>query len=154
VKICAHMAQGEAIIGDFQMAKFLLGHQRDTNLEAQTFTRSTSCRFAAPELVGALETPAVPPSLKSDIWAFGMVMLQVLTGEDPYRPEGYKAEYQVPIALRDGILPSRPLRNAWVTDSVWQLMLDCWRRQPGERPDMRYIYNQLVEAEDASLRSQ
>ena len=144
------MQQGKAVIGDFQKAKLLLGHARDTNLLAQTYTRSSSSRFVAPELLGA---NAVPPNFKSDVWAFGMTVLQVFTGQEPYVLDRYKADYQVPSAVREGITPSRPKGNQWITDQVWQLLEGCWKMNPAERPDMKHVYDVLV-AVDAALSGQ
>ena len=141
------LSQGEAVISDFQKSKILLGDAKDSNLLAQTYTRSGSSRFVAPEL---LKADAGPAQFESDVWAFGMTILQVLTGAEPYKPDGLRADYQVIAAVHDGITPRRPCgRNQWITDQVWQLMEECWRMDPEKRPDMKRVYDGLVTAEIA-----
>ena len=110
---------------------------------ADTVTRDTSCRWMAPELMkeGA-------PSFATDVWSFGMVILEVVTGEDPFKE--YRNPAQLPDVIMSNKTPARPKMNVWVTDPVWHLMKEkCWQMDPRLRPDMSQVREHLVEASAA-----
>ena len=131
--------QGEAVISDFHMSKITIDLFKDRSA-SQTVTRDTSPRWMAPELMrgGA-------PSFATDVWSFGMVILEVATGEDPFRE--LRNAIQVPGALMSNRTPVRPQMNVWVTDPVWHLMKEqCWQMDPRLRPDMSQVHEHLLEA--------
>ncbi|EKM56849.1 uncharacterized protein PHACADRAFT_254196 [Phanerochaete carnosa HHB-10118-sp] len=108
---------------------------------ATTVTRDTSPRWTAPEL---MEAGAVPNS-KSDVWSFGMAILEVVTGEHPFHE--CRNQNQIYIELGRGKTPARPLqKNIWI-DPVWSLLEQCWQIQrPELRPDMSKVCRRLLEA--------
>ena len=134
---------------------FGVSHVMSATLTAMCGTTAVSSkgtvRWTAIELLAAQDSMPATPNARSDVWAFGMLIYQVLTGKEPYK-EDWRADHQIPAVISKGILPRRPVRNAWVTDEVWQIMMDCWSRQPEDRPDMGNIHERLIEAEAASLR--
>ncbi|GJE86719.1 serine/threonine protein kinase-like protein [Phanerochaete sordida] len=137
-------AEGEAVISDFHMSKIMSDLTKDSSA-MHTVTRDTSPRWSAPELMmGQNKTP----NPKSDVWSFGMVILEVLTDEFPYA--SCKNPNQVPIMLIQRKMPPRPQQNHWVTDPVWRLMEDCWRMDTeiALRPDMATVRDRLAEAAD------
>ncbi|CAE7188664.1 unnamed protein product [Rhizoctonia solani] len=72
---------------------------------------------------------------QSDVYALGMTMLEIFTGDVPY-PER-RVDAAVIRAVMMGKLPPRPaqyLDTDEVGDRVWKLMLDCWSRDPHARP--------------------
>ncbi|KDQ24834.1 hypothetical protein PLEOSDRAFT_1107761 [Pleurotus ostreatus PC15] len=106
-------------------------------------TSSNSCvtgavRWTAPELykVGDPDqdgAAAPRPSVHSDIFSYGRVMLQTLSGEIPYHY--LRTDGQVFFELYRNSFPRRPFQP-WVTDAHWDLMKECWIGVPEERPTL------------------
>lgn len=131
--------QVDAVISDFQMSKIVLS---DQHLAPQTFTRQASPRWSAPELSELNATP----TFEADVWAFGMVMIEVFTGGKPFANISRDSIVQTHVCIRLG-RPERP-KDEQVTDEVWQLMQDCWKIEPKERPTFEEIHRRLVQAKE------
>ena len=86
------------------------------------------------------------PSLASDIWAFGMTMLEVLTGELPYSKAPTEA-IVITVITRDHKIPERPgshVTELGLSDDVWALMKECWDIQhPEKRPNTEQLTRSL-----------
>ncbi|KAF9238963.1 kinase-like domain-containing protein, partial [Melanogaster broomeanus] len=119
--------KGRARITDFGLSMVL------TELEGSTFATSVqtggTLRWAAPEnlhlnLSGDRENvPKISPTTRSDIYSFGRVMLQVLTGKIPYHY--YRVDVRVVLAISLGENPRRP-GLAVITDRQWAFIQKCW----------------------------
>ncbi|XP_071964453.1 uncharacterized protein [Antedon mediterranea] len=73
---------------------------------------------------------------KSDVWAFGIVLYEIVTlGDNPYRD---KNDEEVKTFISNGNHPAKPLN---CSDTWYAIMKKCWRKQPGNRPS----FNELVE---------
>lgn len=69
-----------------------------------------------------------------------MLCLELMTGEQPYN--GIPKEINVALQLVGGHLPQRPGSSATargLTDELWTLMQQCWRKEPTARPTMGQI---------------
>lgn len=129
------------------MAKLMRNIAEDANLQVATLTRQPSPRWLAPELMDQ----SVTPNTKSDVWSFGMLILEVCTGDVPFAPwkRNEQVMYQVSV---NGLRPARPENNDWVTDGVWELMQQCWR-EPDARPAIMEVHERLlVFADEYDLR--
>ena len=89
-------------------------------------------------------------TIKSDVWSFGIIICEVITyGRFPY-PGMTNA--QVLEALQQGYRMPRPMG---CPDKLYDIMLDCWREEPGQRPTFETLQWQLEEffaAEDGGYR--
>ncbi|KAF9233552.1 kinase-like domain-containing protein, partial [Melanogaster broomeanus] len=151
---------GRACITDFGLSTLL------TELGGSTF--ATTCqargtlRWAAPELLdlqvseGEENLPEVVPTPRSDVYSFGGIMLQVLTGKVPYYY--YSREAQVVHALSKGDTPKRPQGSeALVTDRRWTFMQRCWssdyagRQRPSDEEIIEFTRSELAEAVSPAL---
>ena len=100
-----------------------------------------SYRWFAPEL-------CYPPgviSLASDIYAFGMTILEILTGKQPFA--SVKFPFVVYTNVRNGQRPERPtdpevLRRG-LDDNIWGLLKDCWEHDSLKRPLIDEVITRL-----------
>ncbi|KAJ7767198.1 kinase-like domain-containing protein [Mycena metata] len=99
--------------------------------------RGGTWRYQAPELLkGATNHSG------SDIYAFGCVCYEIMTGNSPF----YETLKDVAVILKisQGETPSRP--SSWSTpvlDELWQLLQDCWNATPDLRPTATTIVKHL-----------
>ncbi|KAH7924090.1 kinase-like protein [Leucogyrophana mollusca] len=129
---------GKACLADFGLSSVMLEFQGTSY-----FTSSIrgAVRWAAPEIyevpVDDNVSPHIPTA-QSDIYSFGSVMLQVISGVVPYHY--LKNDAQVLIAISKGITPMRPL-NPEIDDEHWNLIQQCWSttRHGALRPSIRAI---------------
>ncbi|KEP45560.1 tyrosine kinase family catalytic domain protein [Rhizoctonia solani 123E] len=97
-------------------------------------TRTGSIRWTAPEILCEEVTKR---TTHSDVYALGM---EIFTGDVPY-PD-CRLDFSVIMRVTQGTLPTRPikqLKKGHQGDLMWQLLLDCWRRTPRERPSSRKV---------------
>ncbi|KAF5353565.1 hypothetical protein D9756_008099 [Leucocoprinus leucothites] len=144
------------LVDDFQRAcitDFGLSFVRTNRTLAHTIASSTvhgfSNRWAAPEL---LEDDA-QATQASDIWAFGCVCYEILTGLLPFNE---LSEVQLIRALLTGSLPGRTSmtlvtvqgsNRVWnaMEQLIWEQVGHCWIRQPEQRPNIQQILLKLQE---------
>jgi serine/threonine protein kinase len=109
---------GEAVIGDFGISRF---ESNDYTLTPESGT----VNYAAPEL---FEEKAIPTH-QIDVFAFGLVMYEILTGKAVFPSSGYA--FPILKQIKDAQMPAVP-------DECGGLMQDlirsCWAKEPGKRP--------------------
>ncbi|KAG1847603.1 kinase-like domain-containing protein [Suillus subluteus] len=103
-----------------------------SELSGTSYIRS-NMRWAAPELSEVPEneeslTP--PPQPAGDIYSFGCIMLQVITGQPPYAD--VRSDHQVTVSILKGKKPTRP-SSPHNLDSFWDFIEKCWS-DTGHRP--------------------
>ncbi|KAF9644384.1 kinase-like protein [Thelephora ganbajun] len=96
--------------------------------------------FMAPELLAPSKfgQENAVPTREGDIYAFGLVILQVLTGELPFRNiKPLELAYHV----SSGVRPDRPLNTEviGISNSLWKLIQKCWDGEKTRRPRVQEV---------------
>ena len=122
------------------------GFTRITNSVKETTVGTGTVYFMAPEILHSTKFGLEKgvPSKEGDVYALGMTVYQVLTGEFPFYP---RREFEVIHAVLDGERPPKP-KNAeeiGMKEAVWELMGECWREKREERPAMPEILKKFHE---------
>lgn len=117
-------------------------------LDGSSFTMSVgnirggSFRWIAPELL-----EDCPASMASDVWAFGMTVLELFTRKHPFR-ECHNTSAVIRMLIT-GKLPPRPaaeLSGFPLTDAWWKICTSCWEFAPSSRPTMEHVTKQVKAA--------
>jgi len=97
-----------------------------------------SARWMAPELIDPKEESEdeYPVTLRTDIYSFGMTILEVLTGRPPFSHRRHDSSVICDIFY--GRRPHRPA-NSDLTDSIWALIQSCWCQDPIQRPNINVV---------------
>ncbi|XP_006464133.1 hypothetical protein AGABI2DRAFT_52342, partial [Agaricus bisporus var. bisporus H97] len=120
-----------ARLTDFGLSKITtdgtLGFTNTTKLAS-----GRTAGWASPEL---LEDDA-RPTRESDIWAFGCVCYEVLTGLSPFQG---CSDFQIVAKLMKGYLPAQSADTRLDSDDainqkIWHLVEQCWSSEPKQRP--------------------
>ncbi|CAF3953866.1 unnamed protein product [Rotaria sordida] len=103
--------------------------------QLQTSSVSTAGTFAwmSPECIRNTEF-----STKSDVWSFGVLLWECLTGEVPYK--GFD-----PMQVAFGIATNKyslPIPST-CPEEFSQLMSNCWKISPHERPTFTSLFEQI-----------
>ncbi|KAJ7795792.1 kinase-like domain-containing protein [Mycena olivaceomarginata] len=124
-----------ACVADFGLASI-------TEAVSLRFTHSTAspkggtARYQAPELLST----DIPNHFGSDVYAFGSVCYEILTGKAPFFE--ISRDITVTIKVLEGLRPSRP-DTILVDHDLWRLLQDCWQATPGDRPSISQIIQRL-----------
>jgi eukaryotic-like serine/threonine-protein kinase len=115
-------AQGQAMLLDFGIAKLL---QEDAPEAAETELtrlggRAMTLHYAAPEQISG-----APISIATDVWALGVLLYQVLTGERPFSGK--------PRELENAILHAEPARPQGLPADLATIVLKALKKAPAER---------------------
>lgn len=131
------------VITDFGLSKFT-----DVNEpKIQSFFGGTF-QYMAPEVLQNR-----PYDFKADVYSFGIIMYEVVTGLDPY-PEFTKKiifEYD----LRKSIVEEnyRPKFIDPIKNSLKELIEQCWSADPMKRPTFSEIFDKLSSIENVNEKS-
>ncbi|CAE7209710.1 unnamed protein product [Rhizoctonia solani] len=132
-------AEGIARISDFDFS--VMSEVSDLVFTASSNTRSGSIRWVAPEM---LDDEVPKRTTHSDVYALGMTILEVFTGQVPYPDR--RLDAGVMRAVTQGILPTRPIQHLQGDEHgnrVWSLLVKCWSRELNERPSAEKVVKVL-----------
>jgi son of sevenless len=114
-------------------------------------------RWMAPELIQPelIGLKSSKPNKATDVWSYGMLSLEILTGKVPFHNRA-----RSPAVISDiinGILPARPpveVTRCGLSDELWDLIQQCWRRMPEHRPTMSEVMLRMKALENKQANSQ
>jgi len=132
----------QALLTDF-------GVSRMDALTAGYTTKSVkgNARWQAKEFFEIMDDDAPPPThtVKTDIWAFGMTIYELLTHDVPYNN---LKDLQVINYISHGKLPKKPEFSSKPIDRkielyMWNICERCWNLEPEHRPSMAQLQQEL-----------
>jgi len=119
---------------------------------ATTATAGTPL-YMAPELLfpGKFGLTKCRPTQPADIYAFGMVIYEVLTGFDPFYDRGLGL-YEVVLRVSAGERPTKPgnAEEIGFGSGTWESMKNCWKQQPTRRPTVEQVLAHLARVSASS----
>ncbi|KAG2343383.1 kinase-like protein, partial [Suillus weaverae] len=102
---------------------------------AATYIRPGAIRYAAPELVLSDDVRDMGSVEKTDIYSFGCVMLQILSGRPPWSEiKSERLELRIVVKITEGCRPQRPDGYPAIIDSDWNFIQKCLQVEPELRP--------------------
>lgn len=140
-------ANMDARVADFGVAKLIQTHTESTSVIAGSYG------YIAPEYAYTLQVHE-----KSDIYSFGVVLLELLTGRRPVEPdfgdalnivEWVKSKIQSTEGIKEVLDQNVGASCSSVQEEmmlVLRVALLCTSRSPGDRPSMRDVVTMLQEA--------
>ena len=130
---------GHARLVDFGLLTFVSDPTNPTNPSSVTSAGTT--RWMSPELLHpqGFGFEQSQPTKKSDCYALGMVILEVLSEGPPFVGD---RDFVVIRKVIEGERPERPER-AWFVDDLWRTLEQCWLPQPTDRPTIEVVLERL-----------
>ncbi|KZT30230.1 kinase-like protein [Neolentinus lepideus HHB14362 ss-1] len=145
-----YLHSNDVVHGDLRACNILIDQQgtprlSDTGLcyvlSEADFTRISTggvCRWTAPEVL-LDESIEIPFTSRSDIYAFGMTILEVFTGQIPFHH--IRQDSAVIFAVIGGARPHRS--EGQMDDSIWEIIESCWATNPKDRPNASVVHRWL-----------
>ncbi|KAG1738803.1 kinase-like domain-containing protein, partial [Suillus occidentalis] len=129
--------RGHARLIDFGLSTIVQPLIDQSHL-AISSVRHGAIRYAAPELVLSDDTHESPvPLEKTDIYSFGCVMLEVLSGRLPWSE--IRREVVIRTTMLQGRGPQRPDCHLEIVDSDWNFIQKCLQSGPELRPSAEKV---------------
>ena len=104
-------------------------------------------RWTSPELLDpeSFNLKDSYPTKQSDIYALGMVVYEVLSGQKPFPG---CMDVVVMQKVMGGERPQRPqgARGVWFKNDIWEMLKLCWRAERDDRPSLENILQCLERA--------
>ncbi|XP_077015052.1 vascular endothelial growth factor receptor 1 isoform X2 [Tamandua tetradactyla] len=87
-------------------------------------------------------------STKSDVWSYGVLLWEIFSlGGSPY--PGVQMDEDFCSRLREGMRMRAP---EYATPEIYQIMLDCWHKDPKERPRFSELVGKLGDLLQANVQ--
>lgn len=116
-----------------------------------TVTTGGTFQYMAPELLNPEKfgERKSRPTKPADIYAFGMVIYEVLTGSDPFYDQ---ADLQLAHNVPDGLRPIKPsnAKDIGFGNGTWELVTNCWKANSTKRPPTERVLSHLRQVSSSS----
>jgi serine/threonine protein kinase len=129
---------GHPRIADFGLLTIISDHANFVSSISRLEGGTT--RWMSPELLDPeiFELEDSRPTKESDIYALGMVVYEVLSGQAPF-PQCKDA-----VVIRKVMVGKRPGRpqgeqGTWFKDGLWDMLTLCWKHSREDRPSLKAL---------------
>ena len=154
----AHLSSLKIVHGDLAARNCLLDDKLTIKIADFGFTRrmydceeysvqyrpSWPVRWMSPEQLVGVGKQRVKYTFASDVWAFGVVMWEIFTlGSHPYDELN---DDEILARLQAGFRLAAPVN---CSNSVLELMHDCWNISPDQRPKFDKVHERLFNFESS-----
>ncbi|KAG1812755.1 kinase-like domain-containing protein [Suillus variegatus] len=130
---------GNARLIDFGLSTIIQPIIGQSHLVA-TSIRPGAIRYAAPELFVSDDIRDLGSVEKIDIYSFGCVMLQILSGWLPWSEiKSGRLDLRIPVLISQGREPQRPDGHPEIMDSDWNFIRKCLQSEPELRPSANKV---------------
>jgi serine/threonine protein kinase len=124
---------GRACLADFGLLGIIsdgANHASSSSLPHGGTLRWMSPELFCPEDFGLEDSRRTE---RSDCYALGMVVYEVLSRQMPFHSCG---DLAVVVKVSGGERPKRPqgVEGEWFTDGLWRILEHCWAHNPDDRP--------------------
>ncbi|TDL24383.1 kinase-like protein [Rickenella mellea] len=140
-----------ACLGDFGLSSFR--DSQESTLGATTGNTTGTLRWQAPELFDSLDDGGTTrPSQESDIYSFGCVCLELMTGKPPFME--IRRDGAVMKAIMNGQTPRRPVGDLvkyGLDDKLWAVMEKCWSHDPTQRPEIEALLAYFDKSRESAI---
>ncbi|KLO08018.1 kinase-like protein [Schizopora paradoxa] len=136
---------GTPMLTDFGSARMKESMTSKGYYSTETFR--ASIRWTPYEFFHHDDDKSFSPNAETDIWAFGMTILELITGKFPY--DHIRSDSGVVTQIVKGKYPHTPVMeesdaNAGLKRFLWSLCLRCWHLEPQQRPSMEDIVKEIL----------
>ena len=131
----------EAKITDFGLS--MVKHEMETSSSSghDRVRNIGTPRYSAPEVLRG-EMLSLRAMKKADVYSYSLIVYEVVCEEEPFYKFRY-AQLQREVGER-GLLPQIP-EEISLNFSLHRLLMDCWDRNPDDRPTAEQISNFMME---------
>lgn len=131
--LISNQMPSRACLADFGLSTLAPGTLGQISMTTNGGTPS----YMAPELFDPTKfgKTGSRPTRPADIYAFGMVIYEVLTGSDPFYDKKF-GQYQLVLHVLAGKRPTKPgnARKIGFESGTWELVVKCWNEKSTGRP--------------------
>lgn len=124
-----------------------------TQANITTITSGGTPSYMAPELLSPKKFgfTSAQPTKPADIYAFGMVIYEVLTGFRPFYDKNWQI-FEIMLHVLNGGRPTEPedVEKVGLGDGTWKLVEECWTQKPQERPAVEKVFTHLKRVAESS----
>ena len=122
--------------------------------ETTTTTAGGTPLYMAPELLNPEKfgRTSSRPTQPADVYAFGMVIYEVLTGLDPFYGQKL-GTFQLVCRVVDGERPTKPgnAEHIGFGNGTWKLVKECWKTKSTKRPTIERVLAHLAHVSAPSV---
>jgi len=124
---------GHARLADFGLLTII--SDPANHLSSSSYIQGGTIRWMGPELIAPQDFgfKNSRPTKSSDCYSLGMVVYETISGNIPFHED---TDLTVSVKVLRG---ERPSRGARFTESLWEMLEQCWASQPNNRPSVEDV---------------
>ncbi|CAG9311989.1 unnamed protein product [Blepharisma stoltei] len=139
-KVHGHLSSENILLNDEGVALISdLGFQKMKKYAGIIFGYTNKSGWSSPEILQEKRLTPLKVVPSDDIYSFGMVLWELMTGQEPF--PGYSSQQLYQHVVVDNY---RPMIPAEIPEALRSLIISCWNKEPANRPSMQLIARTLT----------